>query len=147
MGAAMTPGTSAITGALPSAQQGVGSALNDLSREVGGAIGIAVIGSILVSTYTSDVNVSGLSSQVAAQVKASYAEATQLPAPIPDRASTAFVSAMHICLLTAAGAALIAAVGVVILLAGRSQKAPAREHGDAPAAAVAGPSPRPAEMA
>lgn len=147
MGAAMTPGTSAITGALPPAQQGVGSALNDLSREVGGAIGIAVIGSILASAYTSDVNLSGLSSQVAAQVKNSYAAATQLPAPIPDRANAAFVSAMHICLLTAAGAALIAAVGVVILLAGRSQKAPAREHRDTPAAAAAGPSPRSAKMA
>jgi MFS family permease len=73
MGAAMTPATSAITGALPPAQQGVGSALNDLYHEVGGAIGIAVIGSILASTYTSDVNLSGLSSQVAAQVKSSYA--------------------------------------------------------------------------
>lgn len=147
MGAAMTPATSAITGALPPAQQGVGSALNDLSREVGGAIGVAVIGSILVSTYASDVNVSGLSSQVAAQVKNSYAAATQLPAPIPGRADAAFVSAMHVCLLTAAGAALMAAIGVVILLAGRSQKAPASGRGDVPAAAAAAPSPRSAEMA
>jgi len=66
---AMTPATSAITEALPPAQQGVGSALNDLSREVGGATGIAVIGSILTSTYASHVNVTGLSSQVATQVR------------------------------------------------------------------------------
>jgi EmrB/QacA subfamily drug resistance transporter len=79
MGAAMTPATSAITGALPPAQQGVGSALNDLYHEVGGAIGIAVIGSILASTYTSDVNLSGLSSQVAAQVKSSYARPPNCP--------------------------------------------------------------------
>ncbi len=57
MGAAMTPATTAITEALPPARQGVGSALNDLSREVGGAIGIAVIGSILTSTYSSHVDV------------------------------------------------------------------------------------------
>lgn len=50
MGAAMTPATTAITEALPPSRQGVGSALNDLSREIGGAIGIAVIGSILTST-------------------------------------------------------------------------------------------------
>jgi EmrB/QacA subfamily drug resistance transporter len=133
MGAAMTPATSAITEALPSAQQGVGSALNDLSREVGGAIGIAVLGSILAATYSSHVDLSGLSSQTATQVKSSYAIATTMPAPIPDRASTAFVTAMHVCMLTAAGAALIAAVGVVILLSGRSQKAPARQLQDAPA--------------
>jgi MFS family permease len=69
MGAAMTPATKAITEALPPAQQGVGSALNDLSREVGGAIGIAVFGSILAAAYSSHVNVSGLSSQIATQVK------------------------------------------------------------------------------
>ena len=78
MGAAMTPATSAITEALPPAQQGVGSALNDLSREVGGATGIAVIGSILTSTYSSHVDVNGLPSQVAAEVKGSYAVAAHL---------------------------------------------------------------------
>jgi hypothetical protein len=51
MGLAMTPATSGITGALPAAQQGIGSALNDLSRELGGALGIAVIGSVLTATY------------------------------------------------------------------------------------------------
>jgi MFS family permease len=69
MGAAMTPATTAITEALPPARQGVGSALNDLSRKLGGAIGIAVIGSILTSTYSSHVNVTGLSGQIAAKVR------------------------------------------------------------------------------
>jgi len=118
MGAAMTPATTAITEALPASRQGVGSALNDLSREVGGAIGIAVIGSILTSTYSSHV-VSGLSGQVAAKVKGSFAIAAHLPAPIPDRAHAAFVTAMNIALLTAAGAAVLAAVGVVLLLSKR----------------------------
>jgi EmrB/QacA subfamily drug resistance transporter len=131
MGVSMTPATTAITEALPRSQQGVGSALNDLSREVGGAIGIAVIGSVLTAVYSSVVNLGGLSSQVAGQVKSSYAIATQLPPPAPDRAHTAFVSAMHIALLTAAGAVLLAAVGVAILLARRSRTVPADElvHG------------------
>jgi len=51
MGLAMTPATSGITSALPASQQGVGSAINDLSREVGGAVGIAVLASVLNSTY------------------------------------------------------------------------------------------------
>jgi hypothetical protein len=101
------------------ARQGVGSALNDLSREVGGAIGIAVIGSILTSTYSSHVDVAGLSSRVAAKVKGSFAVAAHLPAPIPDRAHTAFVTAMNIALLTAVGAAIVAAVTVLALLSTR----------------------------
>jgi MFS family permease len=119
MGAAMTPATTAITEALPPPRQGVGSALNDLSREVGGAIGIAVIGSILTATYSSHVNVSGLSGQVAVKVKGSFAVAAHLPAPVPDRAHAAFVTAMNIALLTAAGAAILAAVGVMLLLSAR----------------------------
>jgi EmrB/QacA subfamily drug resistance transporter len=120
MGAAMTPATSAITEALPPAQQGVGSALNDLSREVGGAIGIAVIGSILAATYSSRVDVSGLPSRIAAKVHASYAIASRLGAPVSDRAHTAFVAAMHVALLTASGAAVLAAVAVTLLLARRT---------------------------
>jgi EmrB/QacA subfamily drug resistance transporter len=116
MGAAMTPATSAITEALPPAQQGVGSALNDLSREVGGATGIAVIGSILTSTYTSQVNLSGLPAKIASEVKRSYAAASHLGGQASDRAHTAFVAAMHVALLTGAGAALLAAAATVILL-------------------------------
>ena len=104
----MTPATSAITEALPPAQQGVGSALNDLSREVGGATGIAVIGSILTSTYASHVNLAGLPGQIASEVKASYAIASHLGAQAADRAHAAFVSAMQLAMLTAAGAVLIA---------------------------------------
>jgi predicted MFS family arabinose efflux permease len=117
MGAAMTPATTAITEGLPASQQGVGSAMNDLSREVGGAIGIAVLGSILAATYSSHVNLSGLPAQVATKVKGSYAVASTLAPPIPDRAHSAFVAGMHVALLTASGAALVAAAGVVILLA------------------------------
>ena len=121
MGAAMTPATSAITDALPPAQQGVGSAINDLSREVGGATGIAVIGSILTSTYASQVDLTGLPSKVAGVVKKSYAAASRLGPQASDRAHTAFVSAMHVALLTGAGTVLLAAVATVILLARRPQ--------------------------
>jgi len=131
MGAAMTPATSAITEALPSAQQGVGSALNDLSREVGGATGIAVIGSILTSTYTSQVNLSGLPNKIASEVKKSYAAASRLGTQASDRAHTAFVSAMHIALLTGAGAVLLAAAATLILLARRPKTASTHERSTA----------------
>jgi sugar phosphate permease len=135
LGTATTPATSSITESLPPSQQGVGSALNDLSREVGGAIGIAVIGSILTSTYSSHVNLAGLSSQIATKVKASYAIASQLGGPISDRAHTAFVSAMNVALLAAAAVALIAAVVAVTVLARQPKTAAAPNGHDTPATA------------
>ncbi len=139
MGAAMTPATSAITEALPSSQQGVGSALNDLSREVGGALGIAVIGSLLTGVYSSRVDVAGLSAQLATTVRGSFAIAAHLPAPIPARAHEAFTIALNVALLTAAGAAFVAAVTVVVLLR-RRHSVPvtaSREVTDADAAPAA----------
>jgi Na+/melibiose symporter-like transporter len=48
---ATTPATTAIVSSLPQAKQGVASAVNDLAREVGGALGIAVLGSALADRY------------------------------------------------------------------------------------------------
>lgn len=50
-GLAMTPSTEAITSPLPRAQQGVASALNDLTRELGAALGVALLGGLLVAGY------------------------------------------------------------------------------------------------
>ena len=47
----MAPATESIMGSLPRAKAGVGSAMNDTTRQVGGAIGVAVLGSILSSRY------------------------------------------------------------------------------------------------
>ena len=55
LGLSMTPSTTAITGALPEHEQGVASALNDTTRELGGAIGVALLGSLLNSGYRSGV--------------------------------------------------------------------------------------------
>ncbi|NUR29259.1 MAG: MFS transporter [Catenulispora sp.] len=55
MGLAGTPATTAIVSSLPESKQGVGSAMNDLSRELGSALGIAVLGSALSSAYRSHV--------------------------------------------------------------------------------------------
>ena len=101
----------------PARPAGVGSALNDLSREVGGAIGIAVIGSILTSTYSSHVDLTGLSSRVAAEVK-SVLRGRLAPRRRDLRPRAHRVRhAMHIALLTGAGAALLAALATLILLA------------------------------
>ena len=53
MGLATTPATYAIVRGLPRAKQGVGSAVNDAARELGGALGIAILGSVLNDSYRS----------------------------------------------------------------------------------------------
>jgi predicted MFS family arabinose efflux permease len=53
MGLAVAPSTESIMGSLPRDRAGVGSAVNDTAREVGGALGVAVIGSLLSSVYAS----------------------------------------------------------------------------------------------
>jgi EmrB/QacA subfamily drug resistance transporter len=56
MGMCMSPSTMSITESLPHDRQGVASALNDTVREVGGAVGIALLGSILASGYKSNIS-------------------------------------------------------------------------------------------
>jgi EmrB/QacA subfamily drug resistance transporter len=95
MGLAGTPATTAITASLPEAKQGVASAVNDLSREFGSALGIAVLGSLLTTTY-----------------RDSLAPAlTGLPAPVAEgaRSSVAFVSSEAVGRLGPLGEQLAAA--------------------------------------
>ncbi|MBI5088312.1 MAG: MFS transporter [Actinobacteria bacterium] len=51
-----TPATTAIVSSLPRAKQGVGSAMNDVSRELGSALGIAILGSLFNSAYSGEVS-------------------------------------------------------------------------------------------
>src|SRR5262249_9318098 len=90
MGAAMTPATAAITEGLPSEQQGVGPALNALPREVGGALGIAVIGSIVTAAYRSNLHPAGIPVALAAKVRGSFALAIHAGGPVKTAAGTAF---------------------------------------------------------
>ena len=129
MGFAMTPATSAITSALPVQQQGVASAINDLSREVGGALGIAVIGSIMTAVYRSHLTAPGVPADVLNKAKDSVAVAAHIGGPVAASADTAFVDGVHIALYTAAGSAALAAVVVFLMLS---------RHGSQPDQAGAG---------
>ncbi|WP_051486009.1 MFS transporter [Nocardioides sp. J54] len=113
MGLAMTPATTAITDALPREQQGVASAVNDLARELGGAIGIAVLGSLLNDGYRSAVAGAGLPHEVAARAQESVAGALQLGPEAAAAARTAFVAGQQDALLLAA--ASVAGAGVVVV--------------------------------
>ncbi len=65
MGLTMTPATTAITETLPLEKQGVASALNDTSREIGGAVGMALLGSVLSAAFRTKMtdSLSGLPEQ------------------------------------------------------------------------------------
>ncbi|HEY3722192.1 MAG TPA: MFS transporter [Acidimicrobiia bacterium] len=56
MALTMAPATESVMGSLPLAKAGVGSAVNDTTRQVGGALGVAIIGSVLSSTYGSKIS-------------------------------------------------------------------------------------------
>jgi EmrB/QacA subfamily drug resistance transporter len=138
MGAAMTPATSNITTALPPAKQGVASAINDLSREVGGAIGIAVIGSIMTAIYRAHLTLPGVPAAILGQARDSVAVAAHIGGPVAAKAGSAFIDGVHIALYTAAGAATLAAVVVFLMLSrparDRRTADPTRETGELPAA-------------
>jgi hypothetical protein len=100
MGIAMTPSTTAITGALPAEKQGVASALNDTVRELGGALGVALLGSVLNAGYQSGVASAaqslpaGMQEPVEAGIGSALAVSAQLGdqgASVADAARNAFV--------------------------------------------------------
>jgi EmrB/QacA subfamily drug resistance transporter len=143
MGAATIPATAAITEGLPRSQQGVGSALNDLSREVGGALGIAVVGSILAATYRSHLQLgSAVSPQIADKARGSFAVALHIGGPVGSAAQSAFVAGLHDALLAAALVAFAGATVVSVLLRARQQRTPATQAvATVPSARTVGTSP------
>ncbi len=128
----MAPATESIMGSLPRAKAGVGSAVNDTTRQVGGAIGVALIGSLLASVYRSDVR-TGLATTEASRsivarasstVQAGVAAGADAGGRTGDRivavAHDAFLSGYHLATLVAAGIVLTAAVGVFLWLPARA---------------------------
>jgi hypothetical protein len=112
----MTPATTAITDALPPAMQGVASAMNDLSREVGGALGIAVLGSVLNAGYRANLHLAGVQPELVDKARASIGVAAKLGGTVLEQARSAFVNGMEQALLCGAGAAVVAAIAIGFLL-------------------------------
>jgi EmrB/QacA subfamily drug resistance transporter len=77
MGLSMTPSTEAITSSLPRERQGVASALNDVTREFGTALGVALLGAILSAGYKSSIDsqLDGLPTEVADTAREGVANA------------------------------------------------------------------------
>ena len=77
MGLSMTPSTEAITSSLPPDRQGVASALNDVTREFGTALGVALLGAVLTAGYRSAIGprLDGLPDDVASTARAGIGNA------------------------------------------------------------------------
>ncbi|MGH9137897.1 MAG: MFS transporter [Acidimicrobiales bacterium] len=136
LGLAMAPATGNIMSAVPLGKGGVGSAVNDTTRELGGALGIAVLGSLATAGYKSAVDVGGLgldaatAEQAEESIGAAYGIADQLGGAresLLARAGEAFTDAFA---MTSVVSAVIAAAGAVIVALTFSRR---KEH-----AAIAG---------
>jgi EmrB/QacA subfamily drug resistance transporter len=115
MGLAGAPATESIMGSLPPARANIGSAVNDTTRELGGALGVAIVGSIMSSLYAAQLDdrlPAGVPAPFAAAARESLGAAVQVTdAGIADAAREAFVHAMSRASIVVA---VVAALGAVI---------------------------------
>jgi EmrB/QacA subfamily drug resistance transporter len=136
MGAVMAPATESIMSVVPREKAGAGAAVNNSVRQVGGALGVAILGSVLAASYSAHLGGAVDALPPAARAEASQsivatlesvrqveagddADAARAAADLVEPAKEAFVSAMHVTAVGTAVAALVAAVIVLVWLPGR----------------------------
>jgi EmrB/QacA subfamily drug resistance transporter len=112
-----TPATTAIVGSLPQAKQGVASAMNDTTREVGSALGIAILGSMYSTGYEDSVGAAttALSPEAAHAVSESAAAGLQVASQVPGEAGVQLAHAVQVAFMDGFGTALT--VGAIVLVA------------------------------
>ncbi len=126
MGWIMAPATDAVVGAVPAARSGVASAMNTVARMVSGALGVAVVGSLVNSLYERDLDSSLAGLPPAAReaagesVGAAGAVAGQLPpqagSSLLASAADSFTGAMGVGMIVAGALSIAAAVLVARVL-------------------------------
>jgi EmrB/QacA subfamily drug resistance transporter len=135
-GLVLSPGTTTAMSAVPAERMGAGSALLNTMRQLGSALGVAILGSLLWSGYRSEVTPDLAALPEAARAGAGESLAATLAA-VPagdgataDAARAAFVHAMHTTTLIAAVVCALAAVAVVVTSwSGRPRSAATVETG------------------
>jgi Na+/melibiose symporter-like transporter len=137
MSLTMAPATESIMSSLPLGKAGVGSAVNDTTRQVGGAMGVAIIGSVLSSIYASKMgdfltanpikgaNAAGIKESLGAALGAAKnlaQSAPDLAASLAHAANSAFVDGMQVGIRVAAVATLVGAIVAFLWLPARARR-------------------------
>jgi EmrB/QacA subfamily drug resistance transporter len=127
----LSPCTASIMGSLPEADAGVGSATNDTAMQVGGALGVGILGTVLAFRYQGALAPLLAHAPVPAEARSAIegslggalAVAERAPAPeghaLASAATVAFVSGMDLALVVATGITGLAAVLVALVLPNR----------------------------
>jgi EmrB/QacA subfamily drug resistance transporter len=137
MGLTSAPATEAIMGVVPKEKAGIGSAMNDATRELGGTLGVAVIGSVFASLYASRLNLpAGLPAQAAHAATESVGGAFIAAQEVADAglgplatqlkaaAGSAFFDGFSAGCLVAAGIGAAGAIAAAVLLPARPAATP-----------------------
>ncbi len=139
MGAVMAPATESIMSVVPREKAGAGAAVNNSVRQVGGALGVAILGSVLAGSYAAYLGdaTDDLPAEVREQAGESIVstlavveqvtgagdpEAAAAAAAVVQPAREAFVDAMHVTAVGTAAAGAIAVVVVLVWLPGRRDR-------------------------
>lgn len=120
LGIAMVPATEAIVEALPIAKQGVASAVNDVAREFGGALGIAALGSVFNGAYRGQIDgADGLPGELARIARDSPAAGLRMAATLGEQGGSTIDlvqgSFMHGWTLAMIVAAVVAGIGALLV--------------------------------
>jgi Na+/melibiose symporter-like transporter len=132
---AMSPATDSIMGSVPKDKAGIGSAMNDTTRQVGGALGVAILGSLTNAAYRSSIAGAAVVKSLPAPVrsavqdsvggaltatKAMAGSAGSVAAQVSSLADQAFVHAMSSTLVIASSIALLGALVALVFLPARA---------------------------
>jgi EmrB/QacA subfamily drug resistance transporter len=135
MGLVYPPATESIMGSLPLGKAGVGSAVNDTTRQTGGALGVAVLGSIFAARYHQITGAAHVPGHVASSVRDSIGKALSAAASLPraqaalveNVARSAFLQAMQLTYHVAAAIVVIGAFIALRFLPARAGPPPEHE--------------------
>lgn len=134
LGLTTAPATESIMGSLPPEKAGVGSAVNDTTRELGGTLGVAVVGSLMTSVYaarlTTSLSGQALPPAAAAKMKESLGAAVAVADRVGGTtgqalhhvAASAFVDGFQAGSLVAAGVVSVGALLALVWLPSRAHQ-------------------------
>ncbi|QWF80229.1 MFS transporter [Amycolatopsis sp. CA-230715] len=112
----LTVATDTVLGAVPKERAGAASAISETANELGAALGIAILGSVLTAVYRSRLDLPGFPDSAKETLGSTVAFAQQLPAagPVIRHAQEAFMTGLQTTMYVSAG--LLAVLGVVALI-------------------------------